>query len=593
MSQLASQPAVIQSIYSWFREDKLLVNRRYQRKLVWTLDEKQRLIESILKGYPIPAILLAERQTGADDEFEIIDGLQRLHAIVSFIENGFKTVDGKYFNVKEFATAKRFADEGLFFEQAAEAELLLTSKEVSAILDYTLGMSIMRNATDDEIDDVFGRINTYGHRLSDQERRQAGVENDFSNMVRDIACLIRGDASADVLPLQKMPSISIDLPMTKHGYEVRAEEVVWVTHGVLRSTDLRDSMDEQCIADIAACVVGGNLIERSKDALDAIYDSKNPECSRINTALEVYGASKFKDEFKFCLDQLLQCCNADNPQKLRDLIFTKQTTTNPFPAAFAVIMVAIHEIVVKERKVISDPAAAKRGLTGLYKRIETTRKSTSAEERRKNVDTVKALINGAFVSANVGPVIYGSHASVDIEGTIRRSEIELSDYELKQGILTLDAKRKVDKDLIDKVMKTICAIANNGPGRVGKILLGVVDKKSDAERIQTLDKIEPKKVGKRFVVGVRREATKLGISMEDYYSGWKTAIKDSKLSDALKQSVLSHIDYNEFFGLGIIVITVPAQKELSYFEDQPFWRQGDSTVVAKSAKEIATLAQRF
>ena len=62
MAELASQPSPVQSVYAWYRDDKLYVNRRYQRKLVWTLEEKQRLIESILKRYPIPAILLAERE---------------------------------------------------------------------------------------------------------------------------------------------------------------------------------------------------------------------------------------------------------------------------------------------------------------------------------------------------------------------------------------------------------------------------------------------------------------------------------------------------------------------------------------------------
>jgi hypothetical protein len=88
--------------------------------------------------------------------------------------------------------------------------------------------------------DVFDRINTYGHRLSDQERRQAGVENEFSTTVRELSCLLRGDVSSDVLPLQSMPSISIDLPMSKHGYQVKADEVFWVSEGILKSTDLRD-----------------------------------------------------------------------------------------------------------------------------------------------------------------------------------------------------------------------------------------------------------------------------------------------------------------------------------------------------------------
>ena len=55
--------------------------------------------------------------------------------------------------------------------------------------------------------------------------------------------------------------------MSKHGYEVQAEEVFWVSHGVLRSTDLRDSMDEQCVADIAASIVGGELVDDLKTRL--------------------------------------------------------------------------------------------------------------------------------------------------------------------------------------------------------------------------------------------------------------------------------------------------------------------------------------
>jgi hypothetical protein len=117
---------------------------------------------------------------------------------------------------------------------------LINAKEVSTILDYSLALSVMRNATDYEINDVFDRINTYGHRLSDQERRQAGVENEFSTTVRELSCLLRGDVSSDVLPLQSMPSISIDLPMSKHGYQVKADEVFWVSEGILKSTDLRD-----------------------------------------------------------------------------------------------------------------------------------------------------------------------------------------------------------------------------------------------------------------------------------------------------------------------------------------------------------------
>ncbi len=68
----------VQEAYRHYREEDLLVNRKYQRKLVWTVPEKQGLIDSILRGYPIPLILLAERpHVYGSGKYEITDGMQR------------------------------------------------------------------------------------------------------------------------------------------------------------------------------------------------------------------------------------------------------------------------------------------------------------------------------------------------------------------------------------------------------------------------------------------------------------------------------------------------------------------------------------
>lgn len=169
VAELDSQSKSVLSLYTWFSDGKLYVNRRYQRKLVWTLEEKQRLIESILKKYPVPAILLADRAEGG---YEIIDGLQRLHTVVSFIESAFPSLDRKYFDVERFPTAQQRAEAGVF--KVSDGVERISAKEVTTLLDYSVAVSVMRGSTEAEIDDVFGRINTYGHRLSDQERRQAG-----------------------------------------------------------------------------------------------------------------------------------------------------------------------------------------------------------------------------------------------------------------------------------------------------------------------------------------------------------------------------------------------------------------------------------
>jgi len=66
----------VQSMYRDYRDGKLIVNRRYQRKLVWTIEEKQKLIDSILHDYPIPLLLLAELRSTADHRAEHL-GKQR------------------------------------------------------------------------------------------------------------------------------------------------------------------------------------------------------------------------------------------------------------------------------------------------------------------------------------------------------------------------------------------------------------------------------------------------------------------------------------------------------------------------------------
>jgi Putative DNA-binding domain len=463
---------------------------------------------------------------------------------------------------------------------------------VSTLLDYSLAVSVMRNATEADIDDVFGRINTYGHRLSDQERRQAGVENAFSDMVRILACRFRGDVSEPILSLQKMPSISIDLPKTKQGYLVRAEEVFWVRQGILRSTDLRDSMDEQCIADITSSIVSGNVIERSREALDEIYQKNSNESNQILSALEVYGPERVANEFAYCVDEILKVCEEHPKTHLRGLIFKKETT-NPFPSVFAIILIAFHELLFKEKKQISNYKNVKDGLTDLNSRIQTTRKSTSPTERRKNINVIKGLVGKSFVRRKNDLLIGANHASLDVENIIRRSEVETANYELKQGLLELSASRRIDPTIIEKVNKTICAIANNGSKDAGKLLVGVTDKSADTERVKALDGITAQRVANRYVVGVAREAVKLNIPLDKYVTKWRDGIKNSSLSEQLKSSVLANFDYNNFYGLGVLIITIPPQKDISYYDNRVFFRSNDETIEATTAQQIANVAKRF
>ena len=55
----------------------------YQRGDVWTTGDRQQLIESIVRGIPLPSIILLEKDP--DEPIEVVDGKQRLTSILRFI----------------------------------------------------------------------------------------------------------------------------------------------------------------------------------------------------------------------------------------------------------------------------------------------------------------------------------------------------------------------------------------------------------------------------------------------------------------------------------------------------------------------------
>ena len=83
----------VESLYILMWKNQMFVNRRYQRKLVWNLEENQLFIDSLLSKYPVPSIILSEYEVKIDDDiddnYEIIDGLQRLNAIALFMRCKF------------------------------------------------------------------------------------------------------------------------------------------------------------------------------------------------------------------------------------------------------------------------------------------------------------------------------------------------------------------------------------------------------------------------------------------------------------------------------------------------------------------------
>ncbi|MBR9847631.1 MAG: DUF262 domain-containing protein [Algicola sp.] len=569
----------LQEAYRNYSEGKFLVNRKYQRKLVWTVDEKEYLIDSIVNDLPIPLILLAQTDDG---KLEIIDGLQRLNAIISFIENRFP-IDGKYFDTKQSSRAKQSSEEGIFTAITNDDELL-DPKTCANFLDYQLAITIYPTDNEAEITDIFGRINSGGKQLSPQEKRQAGMLDILSDTVRKVSSEIRGDSSKDILNLAEMPEISIDSNREKIGYGLIAEEIFWCKNGVIWKKQLRDSEDEEMVLDLIASIIKDEPLAKSRDLFNKIYTTKSEVNIEFNTLLSKYGIDRIMHEIKVTFSIIEDVFEEQNTTIIN---IVNPKSRNPVKESFFSIFMAFFHLIVKEEKSPADNEQIVLALKDLQKKMTSTANYSVTADREKNINLTIGLIQKYFVKKDPPVLRHGSGLALDFENSIRRAKIESNRYECKQGFFDLSDKRDLNENLYDEIIQTICGIANLGPDEDGFLFVGVADKEADAERVKSLDKIEFKVINQRYIVGIDRELKLLKGSLDDYINKMMGKISKSDLTEPLKSQVLSQLDVIDYKGMTIIRLRIPKQKELSFIGKSSYIRENSKTIELDGPKLIS------
>lgn len=586
---IASRGMSIQEAYRNYRAGKLIVNRQYQRKLVWSIDEKINLIDSILKQYPIPLILLASSVQG-EHKLEIIDGMQRLNAIFGYIDNEF-LYEECVFDVEQFARAKQAAEEGLF-DVATKEVKRLDPKLCANFLDYQLAITQFDADNPSHVVNVFGRINSGGRQLSDQERRQAGVINSFANIVRTLSSELRGDTSKESLLLSEMPSISIESQRSTQRYGLIANDIFWCKQGIIRTKSLISSEDEEIVADLVASILLKKPLAISREALDELYDQDSEIYKTIESALAIYTPDRLKTDITrtFSVLRELIVGHSTTQNFLRDLM---RPGKNPIKTPFYSLFMAFFDLIVKQQLTPDDAKGIFSALNKSGERLVYSAHYAKAEDREKNIEVIKALISKYFVKQEPPIITHGASLALDLENSLRRSRTETANYEMKQGILDLGDTRKIDTALLSRINQTICAIANLGPTSRGYLTIGVADKKADAERIKKLDSVTHTEIADRYVVGIDREAKILGKKLDDYLAIIVNSIKTSAIPEPLKTQVLTSVDVITFSGHTIVRLTIPEQKQPSFIENKCFVRHSANTIELTDLTQIAAVTQKF
>jgi hypothetical protein len=216
-------------------------------------------------------------------------------------------------------------------------------------------------------------------------------------------------------------------------------------------------------------------------------------------------------------------------------------------------------------------------------------KTTKARE--KNIDQLKGLLQRYFAKKEPSVLTHGPGLARDFENSLNRSRIETPRYEFKQGLLRLAKERNEDSQLIQTITETICGIANLGLDSNGYLFLGVADSPKDAERIQQLDNINPINYNGKYIAGVDREALLHKKNLDEYKRALVSKILNSELSEPLKTQL--YFDTILYKGYSVIRITVPSQKQVSFFDKKVYKRNGASTEAVIDPQQIIAIYEIF
>jgi len=154
----------ITDIRNLFEDGLLNLEPGFQRQSVWSERDRARLIDSILRNYPLPAIFLYRRYHDGQIVYDVIDGKQRIESILRFVGD----MRGSFWVRSQLPGATESDWYNWKCLEKRKSQHLLTGFRLPVVeVNGELG----------DIIELFVRINSTGKALTPQEKRRAKYYN--------------------------------------------------------------------------------------------------------------------------------------------------------------------------------------------------------------------------------------------------------------------------------------------------------------------------------------------------------------------------------------------------------------------------------
>lgn len=168
---------------TWFRNEfqkgALDIRPPYQRAPVWADRQKNALVESVLLKLPIPEVYIQESVDDAGDTTHaVVDGQQRIRTILQFIGVDLDDEADNDFCLDKLPAQSPWF--GLTFSE-------LSDDDRRRFWSYRLSVRVLETDSEEEIRDMFKRLNKYTMPLRPQELRNATYIGPFAQLATSLA----------------------------------------------------------------------------------------------------------------------------------------------------------------------------------------------------------------------------------------------------------------------------------------------------------------------------------------------------------------------------------------------------------------------
>lgn len=220
---------------TWQKNKTLTLSPFFQRRSVWKPGAKSYLMDSIIRGLPVPILLLRDLPANLESyepEREVVDGQQRLRTIISYVDPGLlPDFDPERDSFKLLRSHNK---------KLAGKKFKDLDKEIrQSILDYKFSVHVFPGDTSDsDIVQIFARLNSTGTRLNKQELRNAEFFGEMKTMI----------------------------------YELSSEQINrWIDWGIFSPDDISRMEEVELVGELVLMIDRGEVSGKSQSALNALY----------------------------------------------------------------------------------------------------------------------------------------------------------------------------------------------------------------------------------------------------------------------------------------------------------------------------------